>query len=356
MTVTLTPILEQDAVELSQDGKWRKQILPTGKFNYNGKILNFDEIGPEAVKAFSNNAANQVAFQLADAGNNHNFDPKNYRGELINVEYKPGEGTYGTFDLSQYPDVQELIKKNPKFGVSARIEQDRTGRDGQKFKYAFSHVLGTLDPKVVGMKPWESVNLSNVDDPDEEVIDLSTEEGEKVTTKTNTNENVVNITPEDLALLREWKKEQEEIKAFATNLSNGGKNEDDDKPSEALLLAQADAKNAIELARQSQREAAAERWERKSFELANAGVPPVVLDLAKPVMSAARFDVTTIELSNGDKLDPQEQMLKMIEAMKGTVDLSEQKGHEFSGEANGSGADDQDYKSFRDDFFNGQWA
>lgn len=351
MTVTLTPILEQDAVELSESGKWRKQILPTGKFNYKGKILDFDEIGPEAVKSFSNNAANQVAFQLADAGNNHNFDPKNYRGELINVEYKAGEGTYGTFDLSQYPDVQELIKKNPKFGVSARIEQDREGGDGQKFKYAFSHVLGTLDPKVVGMKPWESVNLSNVDDPDEEVIDLSTEEGEQVTKIDEKNV----ITPEDLTLLREWKKEQEEMKQFAASLSNGNKDEKD-KPSEALLLAQADAKNAIELARESQREAASERWERKSFELANAGVPPALLELAKPVMSAAKFDVQSIELSNGDKLNPQETMLKMIESMKGTVDLSASKGHEFSGEANGSGADDQEYGAFRDKFFNGQWS
>jgi hypothetical protein len=349
MTVTLTPILEQDAVQLSQDGKWRKQILPTGKFNYNGKVLDFDEIGPEVVSSFSAKAANQVAFQLADSGNNHNFDPKNYRGELINVEYKPGEGTFGTFDLSQYPDVQELVKKNPNFGVSARIEQDRKSGNGKTFKYAFSHVLGTLDPKVVGMKPWEKVDLSNVDDPDAEVVDLSTEKGEKVT-PTNTDD--VKLTPELIAALQAFAKEQEELKEFAS-LANGS---EINEPDPAIKLAQEQADNAMKLAREGQREAAAERWERQSLELANSGVPPVALEKAAPLMKAAKFDVHTIELSNGNKLDPQAVMLEMLESLKGTVDLSEPKGHTFSGEDSGTGADDESYKNFRDAFFNGQWS
>lgn len=354
-TVTLTPIVDADAVELSAgSGKWRKQILPKGKFTYQGKTLNFDEIAPKVKQAFDAKALDQVAFQFADAGNNHNFDPKNYGGELVGVELT-NDGLYGTFDFTKNPETAAFVAKNPKFGVSARIEQSLERGDGKKFEYAFSHVLGTLNPKVTGMKPWEKVELSNVDDSDSDVVDFTNAEGEKVP-DTKTPNTDVTLSAEDLALLKEWKTEQEQIKLFAAQLSNGtGGSEGGSETNTALELAQQTAKEAIELARTSQREAATERWERKASELVNAGVPPVVLDLAKDVMSAAKFDVGAIELSNGDKVNPQEVMLKMMDALKGTVDLSESKGHQFTGEESGTGADDAEFEAYRKQFFADQF-
>ena len=128
MNVMLTPVLDEDAVELSTN-KWRKQILPKGRFNYKGSVLDFDAMASDLVLAHNAKAMDQVPFVFADAKNQHNDDPKNYGGELSALEITD-KGLYGTFDFTGHPETAEYVSKNKKFGVSARIERgvDRGGK------------------------------------------------------------------------------------------------------------------------------------------------------------------------------------------------------------------------------------
>lgn len=338
--VTLTPLVEQDAVKLSENGKtlWKKQVLPTGKFNYKGEVIDFDLIGKSAKDAFEKKAMDQVAFQLADSGNNHNFDPKNYRGEVTNVEYIPGQGTFTTLDLSKFPDVADLVEKNPKFGVSAQIE-----RDNKDHPFVFSHILGTLNPKVKGMKPWEKLELSEATD---NVLDLTDIElskgGENVTdTKTTVTDG---LKPEEIAAFRDFMANQKVIDDAIKNVNLSNGDDDSEGDSEAIKLANERIDNALRLAHESQIELAETKWEKLTGDLTRDGVPPVVLSNAAPLMKLPKM--SPIKLSNGkDEVDPQAIMLSVLESLKGTIDLSADQGHQYN-----ESEEDKGYESFRDDF------
>jgi hypothetical protein len=145
-------------VNLSGRKLWRKQILPNDSINYQGRQIRFDtSYHKELVRNFRAGAYPQVPFQLADATNTHTNDPERTRGELVDLRAEP-DGLYGYFALSD----PSLVLSNPKLGVSCRILEDYTREhDNRFFGRALQHVLGTLDPKITGMKPWESVELAS---------------------------------------------------------------------------------------------------------------------------------------------------------------------------------------------------
>lgn len=352
MNAILSPLLEHESIELSEKpGLWKKQILPAGKFNYKGETIDFDEIGREAKSAFDAKALDQVAFQLADSGNNHNFDPRNYRGELVDVDYQPGKGTFGVYDFSKFPDVQDLLTKNPKFGVSAQIERNLERGDGKKFKYAFSHVLGTLNPRVTGMKPWERVQLSN-DANWDEVLDLSATEVKSAVTDTKKEEKeTYSLSKEEYEKFQTFLKTLDEVEESEIGLSNG---EDGEEQDEAITLANQRAEDALKLARQSEIKLAKSEWNSKSAELVRDGVPPKMLELAQPLMERPDSDVKSIQLSNSESLDPKSIVLSVLEEAKGTIDLSAAKGHEYNGSEDGE-ENDPAWKAFRDQFFADQF-
>lgn len=351
MTTIVSPLVQQPTIKLSE-GKalFRKQILPRGKFNYEGEIIDFDTIAKDAVEAFEAGAMDQVAFQLADDKNRHNWDPKNYRGEVKAVELAD-DGVYATIDFSHYPDMQKLVKSNPKFGVSATIERNIQRGDGQSFKHAFSQVLGTLNPKVNGMKPWEAVTLSQSEN--DEVIDLTDMEVTSAVTKPDEKAKEEGITLS--------KEEYDRFKSFLTDLEKagnlefsapeGGENEEENP---AIKLANERAENALKLAREGQIELAKTRWEKNSADLVREGVPPKMLELAKPLMERPDSDVKPIQLSNSESLDPKAIVLSVLEEAKGTIDLSEGKGHQFDGSEK-SEEDDPEFAAFRDKFFQDQF-
>ena len=350
MTAILTPLVEQEAVKLSQDGKtlYRKQILPRGEFDYKGEKINFDVIGQDVKAAFEAGAMDQVPFQLADGANRHNFDPKNYRGDLVKMELAE-DGVYGTFDFSKFPDMQEMIEKNPKFGVSAHIER------GGDHKHAFAHVLGTLNPRVKGMKPWEKVELS--DDTDlKNAIDLVDVElsGDGDVTKTTAKPegDTVTLSKTDYERIMGVVTAQEQFEK-AINLSNNDGDGEEENP--AIKLANERADNAMKLAREGQIELAKTRWEKKEAELKQAGVPPVMLSKAAALLSAPKSDVKPISLSNdgSDAVDPQAVLLAVLEEAKGIVNLSKDEGHEV--DLNGESSDSAEEKAFRDAFFADQF-
>lgn len=356
MTTIVSPLVQHEAIKLSE-GKsvFRKQILPRGKFNYEGEVIDFDTIAQDAVQAFKDGALDQVAFQLADDKNRHNWDPKNYRGDVKAVELAD-DGVYATIDFSHYPDMQELVSKNPKFGVSATIERNLKRGDGKEYRHAFSQVLGTLNPKVNGMKPWEAVTLSQASD---EVIDLTDAEvTSAVTTKPEEKktEEGVTLSKEEYEKFQGFMKTLEEVdKMEFSNQGEGGDggSATDDATAKAIQLANERAENALKLARQAELKFAASDWSQRGSALIRDGVPPAMIELAKPLMERPDTDVKPIQLSESESLDPKAIVLSVLEAAKGTIDLSAAKGHEFDGSEKSE--DDPEFEKWRDQFFADQF-
>lgn len=188
-TTVITPERRGPVVELS--GKFRKQILPLGTIKYKGQQIRFDRgyLG-ELVQAFKQSACGPVPFQLADAQNTHTNDPERRRGTVEDLELGD-DGLYALINLNDAG--ADLVKEYPDLGVSARIYENYDRSDGRFFPAALQHVLGTLDPHVPGLRPWQAVALSN--DFSGSVIDLSDsefetgkEEEKKVATKTDLKE------------------------------------------------------------------------------------------------------------------------------------------------------------------------
>lgn len=185
--VTLAPWQRGSAVELGRQ-LFRKQVLPLGTIDYKGRKITFDRsylTGLE--RAYHDSAFDSVPFMLADADNRHTRDPERARGKICDMEM-----TNDGLDMLFEPDSEEsaqLIRSHPELGVSARIVESYSRADGKSWPAAIQHVLGTFEPHVTGMRPWEAVSLSHDDSERVRVIDLtdddvrsSDEEGDGMTT------------------------------------------------------------------------------------------------------------------------------------------------------------------------------
>ena len=167
MNALLTPYDKGDAKPAGRN-LFRKQLLPIAKINYKGRPIDFTrDYLAGLVKAFNDRAYDQVAFQLADAANTHTDDPERFRGEIAALEM-----TDDGLDVivAATEDGSRLLRENPRLGVSAKIIEDYDRADGKFFSRAVKHVLGTLDPRLTGMRPWQAVEAANEDG---EVIDLT---------------------------------------------------------------------------------------------------------------------------------------------------------------------------------------
>ena len=316
---------------------WRKEILPHGTRMYKGKVLDFSKINPACVKAFEDKAVDQVPFVLALADNKHpetGEELKQLEGDLTKLEMSKEGSLFGYFDLSQ-DVVQKIQKSNKKLGVSARIDLDYKREDtGATYPYALRHVCATTAAHIKGMKPWESVELSE-EDKAGDTLDLSTEviEQKSETKETGDGLVAVNLPQEQvdklLAFMADFEKGDELVKQFQ---------QDDNKDSapaqlseeatKRIELAETSAKSALQLAEAAQNEAAATKWESLKKDLAADGVPPVMLTEAEPLMKL--YKRPSIQLSEGNVLDAGEIIGKILEHARGTIKFSEE-GHSFSG-------------------------
>lgn len=157
-TALQTPYRRKDAQRVGAR-LWRKQLLPLDRVAYRGGVLDFTRgYLTELARNFNAGAADQVPFLLADAQNQHHSLPERFRGEVKGVEVE-ADGLYALIETSE--EGSRLLAENPRLGVSARIRPEPK---------VLEHVLGTLDPVVTGMKPWEAIELSSGSAP---VIDLT---------------------------------------------------------------------------------------------------------------------------------------------------------------------------------------
>lgn len=167
--VFLTPV---DLASATRTGNrtFRKQVLPLGSITYQGRKITFDrKYLTELSNAFRRRAYDQVPLIHADPENRHNMDPKRYAGEILDLTVEK-DGLYATVKPGK--KAAKILEENPKMGVSARIVEGLTKADGRSYSRAIQHILLTMDPRVTGMRPWQTVNLSQAD-PSHQIVDLT---------------------------------------------------------------------------------------------------------------------------------------------------------------------------------------
>jgi len=154
---------------------YRKQVLAKRTIDYplpDGTVQTVtfdDEYLRDLATAYNDGAYDLVPFQLATGRNEHNEDPRNYGGRVLGAEVTD-DGLDLILELSE--EAADLVEKTGgRLGVSARIKPVRHV-DGRTFKRAIRHVLGTLDPRMQNLRPWQPVVDLAADD-DGPVLDLS---------------------------------------------------------------------------------------------------------------------------------------------------------------------------------------
>lgn len=369
MTTTAihTPLDFAEPTKVGRRRFW-KRILPVKEINYKGRKINFDkQYHMDLAEAFRNGAFEQVPLVFADSENRHNMDPRNFGGEIIDLQARQ-DGTWAFIEADR--DAAKVIRKNPKLGVSARILEGVAKSDGRSFKRAVNHVLLTMNPRVSGLGPWQAVDLSD-EDADIEVVDLTAEtyeEGNPMGTKIGTKPKATGDEREiDLSSLSDEqfqqmldladtlladpetdedadeddgieeveetpkskvrrKKSKTKITVEKDSEDEGDPEDDEDEDGdESTDLSERavdnDTRNTV---RQMQIDLAEQRWETERGEFERAGVPPFLLDLAEPVLSQP--EALTIDLSDDESIDATDTIRKMLNGVKGVLDFSDEIG------------------------------
>jgi hypothetical protein len=94
----------------------------------------------------------------------------------------------------------------------------------------------------------------------------------------------------------------------------------------AIDLANSRAEEAQATARNLAAQLAKSQFDSYKAELVGAGVPPADVDLAAPILSLPGSTVIDLSNSGGEKVDVTGIVRNLLEARKGTVDLSNERG------------------------------
>lgn len=335
----LTPWARSRAVELG-NRRWEKRVLPVGSIDYQGRTLNFTpQYLRELEQAFRSGAYDYVPFQLADHDNRHTNAVDRFGGRIVDMKARD-DGLYVVLDPT--PSGEAVLRDNPYLGVSARIVEQYARADGKFYPAAVQHVLGTHDPRIVGLGPWQAVEMSN---GPQLVIDLTAASfaGEEpimpdLTPQQQANLNkLLNLDPGTLD------------KMLGTPPQGDGSSPDDqlsdteladliDAMSDEDLAAlesefyaetgagmaatglTAEAQMAIDLANARadtleqqmgayQGELDKQRFEAEKRSLMDLGVPPYITELARPLLQGAGH---TVDLANGSRVDAGQVMRKVL--------------------------------------------
>ncbi len=363
-TSILTPAVTSD-IELADPNSrlaYWKQVLPMRTVRYtakDGSRQKADFTEQYLRDLAKNQIVDKVGFLLADADNKHTMDPERMRGDVTAWQVRTEGEKPGLYAKVVFPDARSAaaVLTNPDLGVSARIRPETERSDGTKVGPGIVHVLGTLDPQIDGMGGWETADLSLTED---EVIDLSASTYEETTVpKPKTldeytsadieamdedalNAFLVEFAPEFDATL-DADEDGDEPEGDEDDPAEDDEDDTDDEDDDGLDTEGADMSRTqadIDLANQRANEALAEnarmradlgtqRWETTRERYLSEGVPPHMLDLAAPVLS--QYDDMVIDLSNGAEdesdLNVGEVVRGLLDAAKGMIDLSVEKGH-----------------------------
>jgi hypothetical protein len=336
---------------------FRKQILKFGDIDYHGRVISFDKDYAEGVIAsFRDQAFDTVPFVLADADNKHTRDPLRARGEIIDLEATE-TGLDAVITLNQ--DAAKIVEDNPKFGVSVSIKEQFQRADGKSYDKALAHVLGTFEPMLPGMSPWQTINASAEDEEilDLTTIDLATKEKEKgmpgqKKKYTEDEQDAMFARLEQLLTSmesddEELESEEEDGEPEVAEGDEGGDITAQDIEELRAFLAQVDAgefqpvavevnasqeddARTIELsnqlrAQESQIRTLRAENDRRAFDAEKLkiaqvdGIPPFIIDMARPLLQGSGHE---IELSDtGKKVDAGKIMRDVFEAVGKQIKL-----------------------------------
>jgi hypothetical protein len=380
-----TPLDHSGASVDLANRRFRKQILPLGTIDYHGRKISFDRPYLEnLVKSFTGKAFDQVPFQLADHENRHTNDPERTRGWVTGLSVTD-KGLEADIELTERG--AQVVKDNPNLGVSVRVFE-QFEREGQKFGRAMQHVLGTVDPHVQRMSPWQAVAMSSAVEVTETVdlSDASYERESEMESAQAADETVaVELSKELLAQLQELlgeyddgpfeddddeQPETDEVEDDEEDDEDEewgeltAESEDDDQIDwdAALKAIEEDAPSAelVGLAHQDdvdgqilelRRELNAERAARISAsvdgELAQigaTGLAPSIIEACRPLLEAP----TPIELSNSETLDVAQQartvlmtLLELSRKGEAFVELDSEEGRYLGSDSVQSRRDEQ---------------
>jgi hypothetical protein len=377
-----------------------KQILPESDIHYTTPLgkratMSFDrQYLTDLAESFKSKFLDSTQFVLADADNKHTMLPERVRAEVTemcladqlpaNVQ-NDGKGLWAKIKFPT-KEAAQLVRDNPKLGVSARIRENIPTASGSVVPRGIIHVLGTLHPQVSGMSPWQPIDLS---DSNDELIDLSNESFEKEGKVAKKAAKQTPIKDRKLSSFTEA-----EIKAFTeeeldtflstftpedetdsdsnvdddaadtdTDDDDDADNSDDDSDDDSnddgndstsqqlagaalstkqknnIDLSNAAIQSATARANEALRRMAEAEWkEFKSKKLA-AGVPANLLDLAEPILNRADPMVIDLSADGGEDINVSEFAIALLDAAEGMVDLSNEEGHSGGYSGNGSEAD-----------------
>jgi hypothetical protein len=146
----ITPLSWSPAIQLANSRLWRKRVLPVGDVEYQGRTLHFTPAYIAGLeRAFRDGAYDQVSFQLADSSNSHTNDPERHRGTIVDMKAED-DGLWITLQPTERGG--QVLQDNPYLGVSCRIVEQYARSDGAFYPAAVQHILGTLDPRIPGLR------------------------------------------------------------------------------------------------------------------------------------------------------------------------------------------------------------
>lgn len=395
-----TIITPADMLDLAADDApltYWKQILPEDSIVYDGRTINFDEqYHRDCIESFKKSTPHQTMLQLATPsnGHGHDMDPERQRAVVEdmatldelpeNVRQKVGDnrGLYAKLRFFDKKSARAVLD-NPGLGVSARVRENGADHRGNPVKRAVVHILGTIDPFVTGMSPWQPVDLSRYNSG--MVIDLSgaSYEGARMSAKKKGGTTTLDDIPslDDVTVEEIEAFTDEELAAFMAkndaeirdSLGDSGavdedddeddgdlgesdelddelelddSNSDDDTDNEEAVslsttqqrqldLANSAATEAQRQARQALTRMADAEWRAERNEWIGKGVAPADLDLAAQILN--RPEELVLDLSNEPgkrkNVNVAQVVRALLASLENTIDMSSESGH---GSDNGS--------------------
>lgn len=171
---------EDGYVELArtQSGRlYRKQILKDGQTfvhpaDRQTKIKVTPNLQQKLVENFRKGYCDTVQFPVTDSANRHDESVLMNLGEVIDVEYTPGKGTYAIIDARKHAeDVGKTI-----LGASAFFSLDYEDTStGQRVGPTLLHVAATNRPYLTQLEPYEEIVAASNVGHDSDVVMLSDE-------------------------------------------------------------------------------------------------------------------------------------------------------------------------------------
>jgi hypothetical protein len=373
---------------------FRKQILKKGTINYKGQQITFDDpFLKDVVRSFNRGAYDQVPFVLADPKNRHNMDPERFRGEVKGLELTEDgldmivETTAeGAKTVQSNPRmgvsariVQGLTKSDGRTykraiqHVLATMDPRLTGmrpweavdlseEDGEgddevevidltaaSIKEGTRVANKTAKRAAAGSQTVQ-LDLSNMtDERFQELLDFVAQDGEESEDDGDSEDEDDDETVEEVTSKQTVKR-----KGFGKQVVEDSEDEDEDdedddsdeeddeeevepvaksKKREKVSLSNPVAKvkrAKVSKSRRLELELAADRWERKRGDFLRAGVPPVLLDLAAPILSQPDKLVIDLSETGEESVDAKLIVGKLLNEVQGLIDLAPEMGHGIS--------------------------